>query len=50
MAAKEVMISTMEVLYSLGKDVDETNNDLKGIIAKNTYTKCSGFYFICNDL
>ncbi|HEG3654817.1 TPA: hypothetical protein SC350_002054 [Campylobacter jejuni] len=29
------MISTMGVLYSLGKDVDETNNDLKGIIAKN---------------
>lgn len=25
----------MGVLYSLGKDVDETNNDLKGIIAKN---------------
>lgn len=23
------------MLYSLGKDVDETNNDLKGIIAKN---------------
>ncbi|RTJ57398.1 ferrous iron transport protein B [Campylobacter jejuni] len=35
LAAKEVMISTMGVLYSLGKDVDETNNDLKGIIAKN---------------
>lgn len=29
------MISTMGVLYSLGKDVDETNNDLKEIIAKN---------------
>lgn len=35
LAAKEVMISTMGVLYSLGKDVDETNNDLKGIITKN---------------
>lgn len=35
LAAKEVMISTMGVFYSLGKDVDETNNDLKGIIAKN---------------
>ncbi|RQD70855.1 ferrous iron transport protein B [Campylobacter hepaticus] len=35
LAAKEVMISTMGVLYSLGKDVDETNNDLKAILAKN---------------
>lgn len=29
------MISAMGVLYSLGKDVDETNNDLKRIITKN---------------
>lgn len=29
------MISTMGVLYSLGKEVDETSSDLKGIIAKN---------------
>ncbi len=49
MAAKEVMISTMEVLYSLGKDVDETNNDLKGIIAKNIPIP-SAVVFICNDL
>lgn len=35
LAAKEVMISTMGVLYSLGKEVDETSSDLKGIIAKN---------------
>ncbi|MBM0637588.1 ferrous iron transport protein B [Campylobacter sp. VicNov18] len=35
LAAKEVMISTMGVLYALGKDVDETSNDLKTTIAKN---------------
>lgn len=35
LAAKEVMISTMGVLYFLGKEVDETSSDLKGIIAKN---------------
>lgn len=49
LAAKEVMISTMGVLYSLGKDVDETNNDLKGIIAKNIPIP-SAVAFICNDL
>ena len=36
LAAKEVMISTMGVLYSLGKDIDETNSDLRSLIAQNT--------------
>ncbi|TXE83650.1 ferrous iron transport protein B [Campylobacter peloridis] len=35
LAAKEVMISTMGVLYSLGGDVSENDNALRAYIAKN---------------
>jgi len=35
LAAKEVVVSTLGVLYSLGKDLDEENSSLKEIISKN---------------
>ena len=35
LAAKEVVVSTLGVLYSLGADVDEGNNSLMGAISKN---------------
>lgn len=35
LAAKEVIVSTIGVLYSLGKDVDEQSAGLKEIISKN---------------
>lgn len=35
LAAKEVVVSTLGVLYSLGSDVDEQNSSLKEIISKN---------------
>lgn len=35
LAAKEVVVSTMGVLYSLGGDVDEENNSLVDAISKN---------------
>jgi ferrous iron transport protein B len=35
LAAKEVVVSTLGVLYSLGSDVDEGNNSLKAMISKN---------------
>lgn len=35
LAAKEVMISTLGVLYSLGDEVDENDNGLREILAKN---------------
>lgn len=35
LAAKEVMISTMGILYSLGKEVDETSANLKQMIKQN---------------
>jgi ferrous iron transport protein B len=34
-AAKEVVVSTLGVLYSLGGDVDEGSNSLMGAISKN---------------
>ncbi len=35
LAAKEVIVSTMGVLYSLGKDVDENDESLRETIIKN---------------
>ena len=35
LAAKEVVVSTLGVLYSLGGDVDEENNSLMGAISKH---------------
>jgi ferrous iron transport protein B len=35
LAAKEVVVSTLGVLYSLGGDVDEANSSLMGAISKN---------------
>jgi ferrous iron transport protein B len=35
LAAKEVVVSTLGVLYSLGGDVDEENNSLMGAISQN---------------
>ncbi len=35
LAAKEVVVSTLGVLYSLGDEVDEENSSLKEIISKN---------------
>jgi len=35
LAAKEVVVSTLGVLYSLGGDVDQTSNSLMGAISKN---------------
>lgn len=35
LAAKEVVVSTLGVLYSLGADVDEENNSLMGVISQN---------------
>jgi len=35
LAAKEVVVSTLGVLYSLGSDVDEKNDSLMGVISKN---------------
>ncbi|MCK9454952.1 ferrous iron transport protein B [Sulfurimonas sp.] len=35
LAAKEVVVSTLGVLYSLGSEVDEENNSLKEMISKN---------------
>ncbi|MBF7068263.1 ferrous iron transport protein B [Campylobacter volucris] len=35
LAAKEVMISTMGILYSLGEEVDETSANLKQMIKQN---------------
>ncbi len=35
LAAKEVVVSTLGVLYALGKDVDEEDSSLKEIISKN---------------
>ena len=35
LAAKEVVVSTLGVLYALGDDVDEENSSLKEIISKN---------------
>ena len=35
LAAKEVVVSTLGVLYSLGSDVDESNSSLKSIISQN---------------
>ena len=35
LAAKEVVVSTLGVLYSLGGDVDEENNSLINAISKN---------------
>ncbi|MEA1982688.1 MAG: ferrous iron transport protein B [Campylobacterota bacterium] len=35
LAAKEVVVSTLGVLYSLGGDVDEGNNSLMGAISKH---------------
>ena len=35
LAAKEVVVSTLGVLYALGSDVDEENNSLVGAISKN---------------
>ena len=35
LAAKEVVVSTLGVLYSLGGDVDEENNSLIEVISKN---------------
>lgn len=35
LAAKETMISTMGVLYSLGDDIDENSQDLRSIISKS---------------
>ena len=35
LAAKEVVVSTLGVLYSLGGDVDEKNNSLMGAISKH---------------
>ncbi|DAB27696.1 MAG: ferrous iron transport protein B [Sulfurimonas sp. RIFOXYD12_FULL_33_39] len=35
LAAKEVVVSTLGVLYSLGNEVDEQNSSLKEIISKN---------------
>ncbi|RDU69390.1 ferrous iron transport protein B [Helicobacter brantae] len=35
LAAKETMISTMGVLYSLGEDLDESSQDLKSTLAQN---------------
>lgn len=35
LAAKETMISTMGVLYSLGEDLDESSQSLKNTLAKN---------------
>jgi ferrous iron transport protein B len=35
LAAKEVVVSTLGVLYSLGSDVDETNSSLANQISKN---------------
>ena len=35
LAAKEVVVSTLGVLYSLGSDVDEKNNSLVNAISKN---------------
>ena len=34
-AAKEVVVSTLGVLYSLGNDVDQNSNSLMGAISKN---------------
>ena len=34
-AAKEVIVSTLGVLYSLGSDIDESNNSLKNAISQN---------------
>jgi len=35
LAAKEVVVSTLGVLYSLGADVDQENSSLMGVISKN---------------
>jgi len=35
LAAKEVVVSTLGVLYALGSDVDEESNSLMGAISKN---------------
>jgi ferrous iron transport protein B len=35
LAAKEVVVSTLGVLYSLGSDIDEENNSLVNAISKN---------------
>ncbi|MDQ1263493.1 MAG: ferrous iron transport protein, partial [Campylobacterota bacterium] len=35
LAAKEVIVSTLGVLYSLGSDIDEQNSSLKNIISSN---------------
>ena len=35
LAAKEVVVSTLGVLYALGSDVDQTSNSLMGAISKN---------------
>ena len=35
LAAKEVVVSTLGVLYALGSDVDEKNNSLVNAISKN---------------
>ncbi|HFU74388.1 MAG TPA: ferrous iron transport protein B, partial [Helicobacteraceae bacterium] len=35
LAAKEVVVSTLGVLYAMGSDIDETSSSLSGAIAKN---------------
>jgi ferrous iron transport protein B len=35
LAAKEIVVSTLGVLYSLGDDVDEKSGSLKEMISKN---------------
>ncbi|MGD9718481.1 MAG: nucleoside recognition domain-containing protein, partial [Sulfurimonadaceae bacterium] len=35
LAAKEVVVSTLGVLYALGGDVNEEDNSLQGVIAAN---------------
>jgi len=47
LAAKEVVVSTLGVLYSLGDEVDEENSSLKEIISKNIpFASAVAFIFV----
>lgn len=51
LATKEVIVSTLGVLYSLGDEVTEEDSSLREVIASNIgFCICYGIYRLCDDL
>jgi Fe2+ transport system protein B len=51
LAAKEVVVSTLGVLYSIGDEVDENSNALARELKKNiSFASAMAFISLCHDL